>query len=191
MKTVCAIVVALGFAASAVADTINVPAGGDIQAAINGASDDDIIQLEAGAYFPAATIDTLGKAVTLRGVAGKGKDDAPTTVIDGQDSIRVLICETGEGTDTVFENLLITNGWGSSGGGMVNLNSSAPTIRNLVFLNNSGSRGGGDVQQLGRQPQDFRYALSGQQGYRWGNHRRWRSNLQLNGISIIDGLCLS
>jgi hypothetical protein len=74
----------LAFASSvATADTINVPAGGDIQAAINGASDDDIIQLEAGEYFPAATIDTLGKAVTLRGVAGKGKDDAPTTVIDG------------------------------------------------------------------------------------------------------------
>ena len=56
MKTVCAIVVALGFAASVVADTINVPAGGDIQAAINDASDGDIIQLEAGEYFPPSTI---------------------------------------------------------------------------------------------------------------------------------------
>ena len=47
MKSILCAVVALGFASSAVADEINVPAGGDIQAAINGASNGDIIQLEA------------------------------------------------------------------------------------------------------------------------------------------------
>ena len=122
MKSICFAVACLIITSVAAADTINVPAGGDIQAAINGASDGDIIQLEAGEYQPFATIDTHGKAVTLRGVAGKGKDDAPTTVIDGSGglSIRVLICENGEGADTVFENLVIQNGSASVGGGMYN-----------------------------------------------------------------------
>ena len=61
-----------------------------------------------------------GKAVTLRGTID-AKTGAPTSVIDGQDSIRVLRCVFGEGDDTVFENLLITGGRvvTDSGGGML------------------------------------------------------------------------
>ena len=143
MKTVFATVAALAFVGSAVADTINVPAGGDIQAAINGASDGDIIQLEAGEYFPAVTIDTYGKAVTLRGTTDS-KSGAPTSIIDGQDSIRVLICESGEGAGTVFENLLITGGYTFDyGGGMYNYNNSSPTLTGCTFTGNSAVWGGG------------------------------------------------
>ena len=143
MKTVLAVAAVLSFASSAVADTINVPAGGDIQAAINGASDGDIIQLEAGEYFPAAAIDTIGKAVTLRGEVGK--DGAPTTVIDGQGSIGVLQCTSGEGADTVFENLLITGGYTTGdGGGMSNYESS-PTLTGCSFANNSANYFGGGM----------------------------------------------
>ena len=79
----------LAFASSvATADTITVCMDGsceytDIQQAINAASDGDVIEIAAGTYYPAATIDTIGKAVTLRGEVGK--DEAPMTVIDGQD----------------------------------------------------------------------------------------------------------
>ena len=157
MKTVCVTVAALAFVGSAVAGTINVPAGGDIQAAINGASDGDIIQLEAGEYFPAATIDTLGKAVTLRGVPGKGKDGAPTTVIDGQDSIRVLRCSSGEGADTVFENLLITGGLAEGNfpdnlGGGIFIDVSSPTLTNCTFTGNSATYGGGMFNASGSSP---------------------------------------
>jgi hypothetical protein len=51
----------------------------NIQEAINAAIDGDVIEIAAGTYAPLATIDTNGKAVTVRGVAGKGKDDAPAT----------------------------------------------------------------------------------------------------------------
>ncbi|MFP8870809.1 MAG: right-handed parallel beta-helix repeat-containing protein [Myxococcota bacterium] len=158
MKIVCATVAALAFAGSAGADTINVPAGGDIQAAINGASDGDIIQLEAGGYFPSATIDTLGKAVTLRGVPGKGKGDAPTTVIDGQDSIRVLICENEETALTVFENLMITGGLADGdspdnrGGGMYNEYYSSPTLIDCTFEGNSAVDGGGMYNEFNSSP---------------------------------------
>ena len=102
----------LVLAGTTLAATITVP--GDyatIQEAVNAASNGDVIEIAAGIYYPTATINTLGKAVTLRGVPGNGKDGAPTTVIDGQDSIQVLICESDEGADTVFENLVIQNGF--------------------------------------------------------------------------------
>ena len=119
----------------------------DIQEAINAASDGDVIEIAAGTYFPAATIDTLGKAVTLRGEVGKGNDDVPTTVIDGQDSIRVLICFQGETSATTFESLVITRGNNSFGGGML-VNGSNPTLTNCVFSSNSSSSGGGMYCEL-------------------------------------------
>ena len=138
----------LAFASSVTAaDTITVCLDGscdysNIQQAINAATDGDVIEIAAGTYYPAATIDTNGKAVTLRGVVGKA--GSPTTVIDGQDSIRVLICESGEGADTVFESLLITGGYASGyGGGMRNHTGSSPTLTYCVFQENSAHSGGG------------------------------------------------
>ncbi len=149
----------LAFASAiAAADTITVCLDGsceysDIQQAINAASDGDVIEIAAGIYYPAATIDTIGKAVTLRGVPGKGKDDAPTSIIDGQDSIRVLICQNEETALTVFENLLITGGLAEGdspdnrGGGMFNQESS-PTLTNCTFAGNSAAHSGGGMSNM-------------------------------------------
>ena len=58
--------VALAFSSAIVsAETIFVPAGGDIIKAINLASDGDVIQLEAGLYQPYATIDTIGRVIAI------------------------------------------------------------------------------------------------------------------------------
>lgn len=130
------------------ADTINVPSGGDIQAAIDNAVDGDVIQLYRGTYYPDATIDTLGKAITLRGV--KDKSGKPVSVIDGQESIRVLQCLNSEGADTVFDSLTIVNGHApleatgtyGRGGGLRNENAS-PTVISCVFENNKALFGGG------------------------------------------------
>ena len=65
------------------ADTINVPAGGDIQSAITSASDGDVIQLAAGTYQPTSTINLLGKAVTLRGAIDPSSGE-PVSILDGQ-----------------------------------------------------------------------------------------------------------
>jgi hypothetical protein len=163
MRSICTSIVAtLALAGTSFAATIHVSAGGDIQAAINGASDGDIIQLEAGEYLPVATIDTHGKAVTLRGVPGKGKDDAPTTVIDGQYWIRVLQCTTDEGAGTVFENLVITGGFSigkslvDGGGGMFN-KSSSPTLINCTFTGNLPDTISGDFTTVSEAcvPGDF------------------------------------
>ena len=98
--------VALAFSSvTASADTITVCASGcdytSINAAIDAASDGDVIQLAAETYFEGQVIDTLGKAITLRGVLDKKGE--PASVLDGAGSHRVLICESGEGAETVFE----------------------------------------------------------------------------------------
>ena len=58
--------------ATASAETITVCASGcdytSINAAIGAAGDGDVIQLAAETYFEGEQIDTLGKAITLRGV---------------------------------------------------------------------------------------------------------------------------
>ena len=165
-RTLLAAVALAVSSVAASAETIFVPAGGDIIKAINQSSDGDVIQLEAGLYQPYATIDTIGRPITIRGVIDA--NGAPISVIDGQLQRRVFRCVNGETSDTVFERLLIANGWdeegGQAGGGMLNIsssptlidctftsnfqsaminNSSSPTLVNCTFRNNSGSSGDG------------------------------------------------
>ena len=94
---------------AASAETITVCASGcdytSINAAIGAASDGDVIQLAAETYFEGEKIDTLGKAITLRGVLDKAGE--PASVLDGAGAHRVLICESGETSATVFENLAV------------------------------------------------------------------------------------
>ncbi len=68
--------VALAFSSvTASAETITVCANGcdytSINAAIGAASDGDVIQLSTETYFEGQVIDTLGMAITLRGVLDK------------------------------------------------------------------------------------------------------------------------
>ncbi|MDC0992084.1 hypothetical protein OAR33_00765, partial [bacterium] len=126
--------------------THNVRVNGDIQAAINAASNGDTIQLAAGQYDITTTIDPGGKQVTIIGtVDGNG---APTSVLDGGNpvggtsGVRVLICENGETSATVFENLVIQNGFSNLGGGMY-MYQCSPTLTNCTFTSNSADFGGG------------------------------------------------
>ena len=136
----------LSMAAEAGGVTYNVPVNGDIQAAINGASDGDTIQLAAGQYDITTTINTLGKQVTLLGTVGRNGE--PTSVLDGGGAVRVLACQSGETDATVFENLVVQNGFttgsfpGTRGGGMFN-DASSPTLLNCTFAGNSADVGGG------------------------------------------------
>ena len=141
---------------SAVADagstTYNVRANGDIQTAIDAASNGDIIQLAAGTYNITTTIDPAGKQVTIIGTVDGNGD--PTSILDGGNpvggtsGVRVLICQNSETSATVFENLVIQNGYSSSdGGGMYNT-SSSPTLTNCTFTSNSASASGGGMRNV-------------------------------------------
>ena len=135
--------------AEAGSTTHNVRVNGDIQAAIDAASNGDTIQLAAGQYDITTTIDPGGKQVTIIGTVDGNGD--PTSVLDGGNpgnpvggtsGVRVLICQNGETSTTVFQNLVIQNGIAAAGGGMYN-NDSTPTLTNCTFTGNSAKVGGG------------------------------------------------
>ena len=110
-----------------------------IQAAIDAAPENAIINVAEGTRSIASTIDLLGKAITIRGAIGA--DSRPTTVLDGGGAVRVIICDSGEGPGTRLENLAITGGFASSGGGM-EINNSAPSVVNCRFEGNHATNGG-------------------------------------------------
>ncbi|MCP4743846.1 MAG: right-handed parallel beta-helix repeat-containing protein [Actinomycetales bacterium] len=144
-RTLPVSLVLAGASATVSAETITVCADGcdytSINAAIGAASDGDVIQLAAETYFEGEQIDPRGKAITLRGVLDKAGE--PTSVLDGAGSHRVLICQRGETGSTVFEWLVIQNGSGSTGAGMINRNSSSPSLADCAFTSNSAHLGGG------------------------------------------------
>jgi len=123
-----------------------------INAAIDAASDGDVIQLMVETYQEGSEINTLGKAITLRGALDK--DGAPASILDGAGSHRVLLCTSGETSATQFENLEIRNGyvdeveddddkeWNYRNGGGLRCSMSSPTLSNCVFLVNRAKYGG-------------------------------------------------
>ena len=132
-------------------DIVNCPGPGSgtvgdpycsIQTAVDNAVDADEILVASGTYFE--TINFLGKAITLRGVDGRA-----STIIDGQQNGTVVLCESGEGPDTVLTGFTITGGDASgpfpanTGGGMRNADGSCPTVTDCSFIANTASFGGG------------------------------------------------
>ena len=136
--------IALLLASSVHAETITVCREGcdhaSVNAAIESASDGDIIQLAAEAFAEGMVIDTLGKAVVLRGATDR--KGLPVTILDGSYEHGVLLCISGEGPGTRFENLVVRNGSAVTGGGLASV-ASSPTIVNCRFEANFASSLGG------------------------------------------------
>ncbi|MCP4834263.1 MAG: hypothetical protein GY895_05800 [Phycisphaera sp.] len=104
--------VAIGLFASttiATADTLTVGASGcqsvSINAAIDAASDGDVIRLAAETYFADEAVDLGGRQITLRGTLDKS--GGATTILDGASTHTVLVAESGETTATMLENLVV------------------------------------------------------------------------------------
>ena len=120
------------------ADTIWVCDSGcdysSIQAAIDAATDGDVIQLFAGPYEEGAQIDMRGKAITLKGLPTIG---VAATTIMGQNSHRILACRSGETNATIIQDLRFSGGLGDgSGGGGLLIQGASPTIINCTFESN-------------------------------------------------------
>jgi predicted GH43/DUF377 family glycosyl hydrolase len=136
----------IGYATAPV--TINVP--GDlptIQAAIDAASDGNVVLVADGTYQE--NINFIGKAIT---VASHFYIDGDTshisnTVIDGDSSGSVVTFESGEDSTTVLCGFTLTNGYSittsAGGGGGICILNSSPIISNITILNNFAIRGGG------------------------------------------------
>lgn len=131
---------------SAVSEIISVCERGcdhhSINAAIDAASDGDVIQLAAETYFEGVAVDPRGKAVTIRGSTDSSGE--PNSILDGDTGHQVISCRSGETEGTVFQDLIIQHGSAGGGGGMGNIGSS-PTLVNCRFRNNHAHDYGGGM----------------------------------------------
>ena len=120
------------------AGTINVP--GDqptIAAAISASVNGGVITIAAGTYNE-ADLNPGGKAITIQGTING--DGSLATIIDAQGVGRVFDISSGEGAETVIQNLTITGGWSNAGGG-IGCWGTSPTIRGCTISGNSANFG--------------------------------------------------
>ena len=134
---------------NAPAVTIDVP--GDfpsIQAAIEAASDGDVIEIAAGTYHE-HDLSLQQKAITLRGATDP--DGLPATTIDSLGLGDNIMAFFGEGNDTIVEHLVFT---GVAGGdwAAVTMFHARPTMRNCTFVGNETTGIGGGVYNLNGAP---------------------------------------
>jgi hypothetical protein len=108
-----------------------------IQTAIDDAVDTDEIVVAPGTYFE--TINFLGKAIWLH-----SSDGPEVTIIDAEQTGRVVTCNSGEGPDTTFDGFTITGGDAYAGGGMYN-GGSSPTVIDCAFVGNTAEDDGGGM----------------------------------------------
>ncbi len=179
MMRVAAAMMALLVCGVTTAETITVCASGcdytEINAAIDAASDGDVIQLAAETYYEGVEINTDGKAIVIQGVSVPDEDGPPETVIDGGNSHRVLVCQSGETNATHFANLLIRNGL-ADGGGLF-CEGSSPTITGCTFSNNTANYGGGIFCYLSSNPTITDCTISDNTtSYRGGGIYCWSSS---------------
>ena len=151
-------VAALVLAGPLVADTLTVdddgPADFDsIQAAVDFASDGDVVLVAPGTYTSTddQVVDLEGKRILLAAAI------PGTAIIDGESFRRGVRCRNGETAKTVIDGFLIRNCraswydwndndaidfWEYFGGGFWNRDGSGPTIRRCIFQGNDAEYGG-------------------------------------------------
>ena len=149
MKTILTFIASLLLTGISFGETINVPDDfPTIQDAIDYASDNDIIMVNAGTYTGTgdSVIDTKGKAIIIQANGGTPE----STILDGEGKRRVVVCTSGEDETTIIKGFTITNGYSPYGSG-VYCHSSSPRILSCFIVENdavasSGIRyGGGGV----------------------------------------------
>jgi hypothetical protein len=196
-------VLLLGLGASTSAEPWHVlPDGsGDyptIQAAVDAAIDNDVIELADGVFTGLGNcdIDLLGKTLIIRSVGG----DPGACVIDCSGVPgpfhRGFLLVNSEGELTTLEGFTITNGTGSTGitaagGAILCLNGSSPAIVNCVFednhvVNPEGTTLGGAIHAGGAYPRvidcEFRSNRAGYGGALSG------SFALISGCTFVDNV---
>ncbi len=132
------IVAPLCIVAAAQADTILVP--GDhptIQAAIDNALSDDVIEVSAGTYRENVVVPS-DLRIEIRGV-----DGASSTIIDGLGVASAVTVSDSADVDLI--SFTITGGAAESGGGIHSMNATLRVSDAIIIANQAGSGGGAHV----------------------------------------------
>lgn len=111
-----------------------------ISDAIDAAADGDEIIVAPGVHYGngSSVIDTDGKALYIHSSEG-----ALVTFIDGEGERRIVLCNSGEDSGTVFEGFSLINGQAGVGGGIRVRNVSSPVFRECIISGCFATRGGG------------------------------------------------
>jgi predicted outer membrane repeat protein len=133
-----------------VVDSLDVPGEyATIQAAINAASDGDIVLVSDGTY--SENINYNGKNITVQSVNGAG-----STIIQGSGAnAAVVTFNTGETSSAVLDGFTIDNQAASTATRGIYISGATPTIRNSIIQGNSasnGTDGGGGVYIIDSVP---------------------------------------
>lgn len=115
----------------------------NLQAALAGSIDGDVIELSDGTYSGAGNhdIDFLGRAVTVRRQSWARAWEC-TIDLTGNGG---FLFNQAEGPESVLEGIAMVNGYRHDGGGAILLISASPTIRDCIFSGNEGYSGGGGI----------------------------------------------
>lgn len=129
---------------TAYAKNINVYSGQSIQSVIDDPNTvgGDVIIVHEGTYTE--NINFQGKAITIRSTDPNNAAVVAATIIDGNQTARVVSFYDEEGNETVLSGVTVRNGLADNGGGILCYYSS-PTITKCNINNNSASADGGGM----------------------------------------------
>jgi nitrous oxidase accessory protein NosD len=128
------------------AATIRVPADQPtIQAAINAASNGDVVQVARGTYVE--NINFMGKAIHV--VSEQGPQ---VTIIDGNQAGSVVTFGTHETPDSVLNGFTLQNGMTTFDGGGIFVSYASPTIVGNIITNNIAGDGGAGIMSYHGSP---------------------------------------
>jgi nitrous oxidase accessory protein NosD len=116
------------------AATVDITPGDSIQAAIDAATDGDVLRVGAGTF--SEDVDFRGKGISLVGAGA-------ATVLVGSGNGPVVTFASGEGADAVLDSIVITGGVALRGGGVRVVGSSPTIIRTTIAGNRAVERGSG------------------------------------------------
>jgi hypothetical protein len=149
----------------------------NIQAAINDASNGDIVEVRPGTYTGGGNrdMDFAGKAITVRSQSGPAG-----CTIDCQGLGRGFYFHSSEGQDSVLEGLTIINGYGDNFGGAILCDPGRPTISNCVFAENHADWKGGAICVFASGPLIVNCVFT-------GNSAQWGGGLEIGGVYGSEG----